>query len=98
MLLIIMSWTKESLIRSINQTVVVILLSTKILFVNSGSELLCLKRKALLLLFLLLILTVLPFTIKPISIEDLALDPDLLPPKLCKLCGQPKTKRVRKTA
>ena len=36
--------------------------------------------------------------IKPISIEDLASDPDLLLPKLCKLRGRPKTKRVRKNA
>ena len=35
---------------------------------------------------------------KPISIEDLASDPDLHPPKLCKLRGRPKTKRVKKTA
>jgi hypothetical protein len=35
---------------------------------------------------------------KPISIENLALDPDLLPPKPCKLRGRPKTKRTRKNA
>jgi hypothetical protein len=35
---------------------------------------------------------------KPISIEDLALDPDILPPKPCKLRGRPKTKRIRKNA
>ena len=35
-------------------------------------------------------------SIKPISIEDLALDLDLLLPKLCKLCGRPKIKRVKK--
>ena len=36
--------------------------------------------------------------IKPVSIEDLASDPDILPPKLCKLREQPKTKRIRKNA
>ena len=36
--------------------------------------------------------------IKPISIEDLTLNPDLYLPKFCKLRGQPKTKRVKKTA
>ena len=36
--------------------------------------------------------------IKPISIKDLTLDFDLYLPKLCKLRGQPKTKRVKKTA
>jgi hypothetical protein len=36
--------------------------------------------------------------IQPISIEGLALDPDLLPPKPCKLRGRPKTKRIRKNA
>ena len=34
--------------------------------------------------------------IKPVLIEDLALDPNILPPKLCKLRGRPKTKRIRK--
>ena len=33
---------------------------------------------------------------KPISIEDLAPHPNVLPPKLRKLRGRPKTKRVRK--
>jgi hypothetical protein len=37
-------------------------------------------------------------TIKPISIEGLASDPDLLPPKPCKLRGWPKTNRIRKNA
>ena len=35
---------------------------------------------------------------KPISIADLPSNPDVLPPKLCKLRGWPKTKRVRKNA
>ena len=33
---------------------------------------------------------------KLISIEDLALDSDILPPKLNKLRGRPKSKRIRK--
>ena len=34
----------------------------------------------------------------PVSIEDLASDPEIYPPKLGKLRGRPKTKRIRKGA
>ena len=33
----------------------------------------------------------------PVSIEDLASDPEIHPPKLGKLRGRPKTKRIRKS-
>ena len=32
----------------------------------------------------------------PVLIEDLASDPEIYSPKLGKLCGRPKTKRIRK--
>jgi hypothetical protein len=59
MLLIVMCETRESPTESINQTVAVTLLYKRILSVNSGLELLCLRKMELLLQSLFLILVVL---------------------------------------
>ena len=61
---IVMCLMKESLIRSIDQTVPAILLFAKTLYINSESKLRYSKKKSLLSLFLLLILIVLSSTIR----------------------------------